>query len=184
MKNIADKVHDNSIKKDFGIDMQHTLNLIRCHDMVGEMIAQARARGEFDNLEGSGQPLNLEENPLEPADLHMAHKILKDNGFAPYWIELSKEINALRSKFDKEVDYFKRYTRMVCSEKRSDAAKRNYEQKKQDFYTRSRGQLVEISQKILDYNLQCPVARLGRANFNVDEKMSSLIEDIEKLVQP
>lgn len=181
MKDIADKVRDKSLKKDYGIDMQHTLHLIKCHDMVGEMIAQVKARGEFDNLEGAGQPLNLDENPFE-GDLHMAHKILKDNGFAPYWIELGKEIDALKLKLDKEVDYFQRYTRIVFSEKRSAPALRQYEQKKHDFYTQSQERLVEISKKILDYNLHCPVMHLGRANFDVDEELSRLIKDIESLI--
>lgn len=135
MRNIADKVSNRNIKEDFGIDMQRTLHLIRGHDLVGAMIAKAMERGEFDNLEGAGKPLNLEENPFEPVELHMVHKILKDNGYAPYWIELGKEIDVLRAKFSKEVDYFKRYTRIVFSEKRSSAALRRYELKKNDFFT-------------------------------------------------
>jgi len=180
MKNIADIVFDRTIKEDFGIDMQQTLHMIRCHDLVGTMIAEAMERGEFDNLEGAGKPLNLEENLFEHTDLHMVHKILKDNGFAPYWIELGKEIDTLRIKFNKDVDYFKRYTRIIFSEKRSSAAMRQYELKKNDFYTKCREQLGEISKKILDYNLNCPVTQLGRANFDVNEEMSSLIKDIER----
>jgi DnaJ homolog subfamily C member 28 len=182
MKNTADKIFDRTIKKDHGIDMQQTLKHIRGHDLVGELIAQAVKRGEFDNLEGAGQPLNLEDNPFE-GDLHMVHKILKDNGFAPFWIELGKEIDALRIKFDKDVDYFKRYTGIIGSEKRSSSAIRQYEQRKDSFYTQSRAQLVEISKKILDYNLQCPVAHLHRVNIDVNEQMSSLINEIEALIQ-
>jgi DnaJ homolog subfamily C member 28 len=181
MRDIADKLSNRNIKEDFGIDMQRTLHLIRGHDLVGGLLAKAMERGEFDNLEGEGKPLNLEENPFEPAELHMVHKILKDNGYAPYWIELSKEINALRAKFSKEVDYFKRYTRIVFCEKRSSAAIRRYELKKNHFYNQSRERLVEISKIILDYNLHCPVSQLGRANFDVDDEMSSIIKDIEHL---
>ena len=181
MQDIADKVRENKLKKDYGIDMQHTLHLIKCHDLVGEMIAQAMARGEFENLEGTGKPLNLEENPFE-GDLHMVHKILKDNGFAPYWIELGKEIDALWIKFDKDLDYFKRYTQIVCGEKRSTASIRHYERKKKDFYAQCQERLVEISKKILDYNLHCPVTQLGRANFDVNAEMSSLIKNLEELI--
>ncbi len=134
MRDIADKISNKTIKEDFGIDMQRTLHLIRGHDLVGTMIAKAMERGEFDNLEGAGKPLNLEENPFEPAELHMVHKILKDNGYAPYWIELGKEIDILRIKFHKDIDYFKRYTRIIFSEKRSSAAIRRYDLKKNDFY--------------------------------------------------
>ena len=182
MKNNTDKIFDHTIKKDHGIDMQQTLKHIRGHDLVGELIAQAVKRGEFDNLEGTGQPLDLAVNAFE-GDLHMAHKILKDNGFAPYWIELGKDIDALRLKFEKEADYFRRYTRIVGSEKRSQAALKQYEHKKERFYSQSRERLVEISHKILDYNLHCPVTRLHRTNINVEAEMTNLFEDVEGLIQ-
>jgi len=55
-----------------------------------------------------------------------------------------------------------------------------YELKKNGFYTKCRVQLGQISKKILDNNLHCPVTQLGRANFDVNEEMSSLIKDIER----
>lgn len=183
MRNNADMISNKTIKEDFGIDMQRTLHLIRCHDLVGEMIAKAVERGEFDNLEGTGKPLNLEDNTYELSELHMAYKILKDNGFAPYWIELGKEIDALRDKFYKEIDYFKRYARIFFDEKRSGGAIRRFELKKNDFYTQSREHLAEISKKIFDYNLYCPVSTLGRFNFDVDDEMEQIVKDIEKLIQ-
>lgn len=183
IKNIADKVSEKTLKEDFPFEAERTLHLIRQHDLVGAMMAQAIKRGEFDNLEGAGKPLKLEDNPFAPAELHMVHKILKDNGYAPYWIELGKEINLLRENFGKEVENFKRYTQMVFSEKRSNGAIQRYEQKKNNFYIQSRERLKEISKKILDYNLQCPVFSLGRANFDVNDEMSNIIEDIEKLIK-
>ncbi len=182
MQNLADKVSEKAWKKDFPVEAERTLHLVRQHDLVGVMIAQAIERGEFDNLEGAGKPLNLEENPFAPDEMHMAYKILKDNGYAPQWIELSKEIGTLRAKLNKEVDYFKGYTRIVFSEKRSSAAIRRYELKKNNFYSHSREHLEEISKKILDYNLNCPVSGLGRANFDIDDEMNSIIKDIEKLI--
>lgn len=181
MRNIANKLLNRTIKEKYGIDMQQTLHMIQCHDLVGALMAKAIERGEFDNLEGTGKPLNLEDNPFEPAELHMVHKILKNNGFAPYWIELGKEINALRTKFNKDVDYFKRYTQTFFKEKQNIAAIQQYELKKNHFYTQSREQLVEISNKIFDYNLRCPVSQLGRNNFDVDNEMSKLIEEIENM---
>ncbi|MDD3365391.1 MAG: DUF1992 domain-containing protein [Syntrophomonas sp.] len=122
MRNMADMISNKAIKEEFGIDMQRTLYLIGCHDLVGVMMKKAMEQGEFDNLEGAGKPLYLEENPYEQSEWHMAHKVLKDNGFAPYWIELGKEIDALKVKYDKEVDHFKQYTLIVFDEKRSGGA--------------------------------------------------------------
>lgn len=178
-RNLSDKVFEKTLKEDFPLEVQRALHLVRQHDLVGAMMTKAIERGEFDNLEGSGKPLHLDENPFEPNELHMVHKILKDNGYAPYWMELGKEIDVLKEKLNKEVDIFKKYTQMVFSERRSSGAIRHYEYKKNNFYIQSREHLKEISKKILDYNLNCPVSRLGRVNFDIDDEMSRIIKDIE-----
>jgi len=72
---------------------------------------------------------------------------------------------------------------MIFSEKRSSGTIHRFEQKKNDFYTQSRERLVEISKKIFDYNLRCPVSTLGRCNFNVDNEMNQIIKDTEKLIE-
>jgi predicted RNA-binding protein Jag len=92
MQGIANKVADKKLKQDVPVEFQRAQYLARKHDLVGTLLTQAIVRGEFDNLEAAGKPLNLEENPFEPVELRMVHKILKDNGFAPGWIELGKEI--------------------------------------------------------------------------------------------
>lgn len=182
MQDIAGKIAQKTEKEDFPAQMHRTLHLIKQHDLVGTMLKKAMQQGEFDDLEGAGKPLDLKVDPFEPNELHMVHKILKDNGYAPYWIELGKEIDELKTRLNKEVDSFKQYTRMIFSEKRSRAALRRYELKKNDFFAGSRERLEEISKKILDYNLHCPVSDLGRVNFAVDEEMQSIVEDIEKII--
>ena len=51
------------------------------------------ADGAFDALTGMGEPLSLDENPFEDPSLRMAHRLLKNNGFAPAWIEEGKDID-------------------------------------------------------------------------------------------
>jgi len=177
--NAADMITEKVWKEEFPYEMQRTLRMIGQHDLVGALMKKAMEQGEFDNLEGSGQPLDLAENPFEASDLHMVNKILKNAGYAPYWIELNKEINALRAQLEQEVAYFKKYSQVILSEKRSDWSMRRYEQKKQDFYLQTRERLEEISKKILDYNLHCPVSILGKFNFDIAEEMSRIAEEIE-----
>src|SRR5260370_4592666 len=55
-------------------------------------IREAMAEGAFDNLTGKGRPLNLEENPYEDPSLRMAHRLLRNNGFAPPWGEEAKDL--------------------------------------------------------------------------------------------
>jgi hypothetical protein len=57
-------------------------------------IQEAIEEGAFDDLEGAGEPLDLSEDPfVDPAD-RMAYRLLKNNGFAPDWIEEAKELEA------------------------------------------------------------------------------------------
>ena len=55
-------------------------------------IREAMAEGAFDNLTGKGRPLNLEEDPFEDPSLRMAHRLVRNNGFAPPWVEEAKDL--------------------------------------------------------------------------------------------
>lgn len=182
MQKLAHQASEKAWKADFLVEVNRAQFLARQHDLVGAMLKKAMEQGEFDNLEGAGKPLNLTDIPYDPDGAHMALKILKDNGFLPYWMELGKEIDALREKLTMLIDNFKKYTEIVYSEKRSSGVMQRYEQKKHNFYRQTREHLEEISEKILDYNLHCPVTSLGRFNFDVEEEMGRIIRDIEQVV--
>ena len=66
----------------------------RFESFIEKSIREAIEAGEFDDLPGKGQPLDLSENPFEDPDLRMVHKLLKDAGFAPAWIEERKDVEA------------------------------------------------------------------------------------------
>jgi hypothetical protein len=55
-------------------------------------IQQARERGEFDNLPGSGRPLILEDEALVPEELRAGFRLLKNAGFLPPQLQLTREI--------------------------------------------------------------------------------------------
>ena len=56
-------------------------------------IREAMDEGGFDHLDGKGEPLSLDENPYEDPAQRMAHRLLRNNGFAPDWILESKDID-------------------------------------------------------------------------------------------
>jgi Domain of unknown function (DUF1992) len=58
-------------------------------------IAEAVAGGEFDDLPGAGQPLDLTDDALVPEELRVAYRILKNAGFVPPEVEALNEIAAL-----------------------------------------------------------------------------------------
>ena len=57
-------------------------------------IRKAMEAGEFNNLPGEGQPLDLHTDPNTPADMQLAYKIMKQNDIAPDWIVQSKTLTA------------------------------------------------------------------------------------------
>lgn len=64
------------------------------HFIAERKIREAMEEGAFEHLEGAGRPLPLDENPFEDPSVRMAHRLLKNNGLAPAWIEEAKEIEA------------------------------------------------------------------------------------------
>ena len=67
---------------------------------IAEMkIREAMAEGAFDDLRNAGQPLDLEDYFAAPADLRMAHSILKSAGLVPAEVELLNELALLEQRF-------------------------------------------------------------------------------------
>lgn len=66
--------------------------------LIDKMILEAIARGEFDNLEGKGKPLDLDSYFATPEDLRMGYSVLKSNKFVPEEVDWLREIGELREK--------------------------------------------------------------------------------------
>lgn len=178
---------DRSIEEEIMIKAQQSRKLAKymssTEELVEEQIRKAMERGDFDNLEGTGKPIDLSENPYEPADLRMAFKILKDNDFVPYWIQLGNDIDAETVKIWKEVDEFERYAVAFTGDKHSAIVIDRFDKRKSVFYLEKRKQFEKLKKKILDYNLHCPTFRLGRANIEVNEEMVKVMHKIEKAIE-
>lgn len=63
--------------------------------LIEQRIRDARARGEFDDLPGAGQPMALDDDLLVPEDVRVAHRILKNAGYVPPEAQQLSEINQL-----------------------------------------------------------------------------------------
>lgn len=102
-------------------------------------IREAMDEGAFDRLEGTGQALDLDENPFEDRSLRMAHRLLKNSGFAPAWIlegkDIDREIHQLRTERD-----------------RCGAA---------EYRERARN----LNRRIADYNLKVPLPSLQKSLY-------------------
>src|SRR5882724_8638944 len=75
----------------------------RWQNIAERKIREAMAEGAFENLRGKGRPLDLEENPYEDPSLRMAHRLLRNNGFAPAWMEEAKDLERAIEDSEREL---------------------------------------------------------------------------------
>jgi len=141
-------------------------------EYVEEQIREAQERGEFDNLQGMGNPLNLDENPYA-GDKAMGYNLLKSTGFAPAEVELAKEIRTESERAEAKLEKIRQRGRILRMRRLPPSAteKRVHDalvQKAAADYERT---LRELNRKILSLNLMTP------------ETMHRPLFEVEKLVQ-
>lgn len=65
---------------------------------IEELIKEALAKGEFNDLPGKGKPLDLNTYFQTPEDLRMGFSVLKSSNFVPQEVRLLKDMKALREQ--------------------------------------------------------------------------------------
>lgn len=65
---------------------------------IEDQISKAMAEGEFDNLPGKGQPVDLNAYFQTPEHLRLCYSILKNGDFTPPEVELFKELESLKQR--------------------------------------------------------------------------------------
>ena len=65
---------------------------------IDKMIGEAIARGEFENLEGEGKPIDLDAYFATPHELRIGYSVLKSSKFVPEEIDRMKEIGEINEK--------------------------------------------------------------------------------------
>jgi DnaJ-like protein len=64
--------------------------------IVEALIKDAMERGEFNNLPGTGKPIDLSEYFETPEEVRMANSVLKNAGMTSREVDLLKEIAKLK----------------------------------------------------------------------------------------
>lgn len=65
--------------------------------LAEQQIRDAQARGEFENLPGTGEPLALEDDALVPEELRAAYRLLKNAGYVPQELSHCPEIRDIET---------------------------------------------------------------------------------------
>jgi DnaJ homolog subfamily C member 28 len=71
--------------------------------LIDRQIREAREEGAFDDLPHHGRRLPLEDDSLA-GDAALAHRMLRNAGIAPPWIEADKEVRAILARLDDVID--------------------------------------------------------------------------------
>ena len=133
--------------------------------LVDKLIRESMERGEFEGLAGEGEPIDLSENPFEAPELRTAHRLLRNAGFAPAWIEERKDIEA---NLTRAMTILKR-ARELYREQIPHGAQ--WQRAVQEF----RETVAELNQRIRIYNLKAPAAGFQRKVIDLE----SFINDLE-----
>lgn len=138
---------------------------------VDKQIREAMERGEFDNLQGIGKPLNLEPDQEVPEDMALAFKILKNAGFAPEWIESDQE---LRKRREKLFEPFRRF--LANPPKGKTETHRRKEKLSADF----RAGAENLNREIDVFNLKAPTPQLHQRRIRIEEELKKFRDECDR----
>jgi DnaJ family protein C protein 28 len=140
----------------------------RLETLVEKKIREAMEAGEFDDLPGKGQPIDLTENPFEDPDLRMVHRLLRQAGFAPAWIEERKDIDAELEKSRVTLSRAWKLFGQTSGEGHPD-----WQRNVAEF----REKVVELNSRIRVYNLKAPGAVFQRQLIDVERALEQIQQE-------
>ena len=134
--------------------------------IVENKLKEAFENGQFDNLPGKGKPLNLNDNPHEPAAWRLAYKMLHDQGFTLPWIAERKE---LEEAIEKAVQTLRKEYAETHRSRQPDVWARAEWQKAQDTFHEVG---TKLNRRIRDYNLSAPHITVQRSLLDIEAEIN------------
>jgi len=138
----------------------------RLESLAEKRLREAIENGEFDDLPGKGEPIDLRENPFEDPDLRTVHRLLRNAGFAPAWIEERKDIDAELAAAQTKLT--RAWALFGPGGKAPSEAE--WERSVKEF----REQVMELQQRIRIYNLKAPAVVFQRKHLDVEQILESI----------
>lgn len=153
--------------------------LAKLDRIADRRIQEAMENGAFDNLEGAGKPLDLEDNPFVPKELRAAFKVLENSGYAPDWMAVAQEIDTdlatIRRRAD---DHFTRLKADLLDVTNNPYAVKRLRQQVERLKARHRraaaqhsASIVELNKKIAIFNQMVPIASLFKVPLSLEFEM-------------
>jgi len=144
----------------------------RWESSVEKQIREAMEDGKFDNLPGHGKPVDLSENPFEDPDVRTAHRLLRNAGFAPAFIEerkdIDEELERARTALARGWAIYQRTGQTDSSSREAlwDRVRREFGDK-----------VFELNKRIRLHNLKVPSGAFHRNLIDLDSELSRVTKN-------
>lgn len=138
----------------------------RLESLTEKRLREAIENGEFDDLPGKGEPIDLQENPFEDPDLRVVHRLLRNAGFAPAWIEERKDIDAELTAAETKLSR----GWALFGENGTRPSDADWQRSLKEF----RERVTELQQRIKIYNLKAPAVVFQRKHIDAEKIVESI----------
>ena len=136
--------------------------------LVEQAIRQAIEEGKFDNLAGSGKPLDLKSNPYVDAGWAAAFDLLSKQGFALAWMEkrnsIEEELTQARQALARTWTWQGKQPNTGEDAYWTDQAWKTAQNK-------FRAVVEDLNRRIDDYNLEVPADAFMRLRIDADREI-------------
>jgi len=145
----------------------------RWESLIDQKIREGMEQGEFDNLAGKGEPIDLSENPFEDPDWRMAHRMLRNAGFAPAWIEERKDIDAELAAARNQLSKVWTVLQNARGSQHESGARARWEKALSSFQQ----QVGELNRRISAWNLKAPSPGFQRKRIDAELEIERFSEN-------
>jgi len=144
--------------------------------LIEEKLKQAREEGHFDHLPKRGR-LEFEDDSDVPEDERLAYHLMKNNGYAPDWIEDDKTLrrklhDARRLLARAWADYNRK--RQQPELMSNDRTRRHIEWDWRTARDKFEGMVADINKDVFNFNLRAPALALHRFPLRIAEEYKAL----------
>jgi DnaJ homolog subfamily C member 28 len=138
--------------------------------LIDKKIREAMEQGEFDDLPGKGKPIDTSENPFEDPEMRLAHRMLRNAGFAPSWIEERKDIDAEFEIARNQLSSTWMILQRARGTENERAATARWEKTVADF----RDRISQLNRRILAWNLKVPAPGWQRRVIDAEPEIEQI----------